>query len=81
MSLKRFVNKWKYYLEDEASWELENEFIQTYPIYFIEDNDLIGEERNCSGLIGKWNIEHDENCRDGCPRLRSVDENKPMNEK
>ena len=35
----------------------------------------------CNGLIGKWNIEDDGNCMDGCPRLRSVDENKWMGER
>ena len=73
MSLKISLSKWNYYPKDEASWELENKFKQTYPNFVIEDNDLFGEERNCNGLIGKWNIEDDEICWDGCPRLRSVE--------
>jgi hypothetical protein len=36
---------------------------------------------SCNELIGKWNIEDDGNCTDGCPRLRSVDENKWMGER
>jgi hypothetical protein len=38
-------------------------------------------EKECNGSIRKWNIEDDGNCRDGCPRLRSVDEHKLMDEK
>ena len=32
-------------------------------------------------MIGKWNIEDDGNSNDGCLGIRSVDENKSMNEK
>jgi hypothetical protein len=35
----------------------------------------------CNVLIGKWNVKDDGNCRHGCPRLRSMDENKMMDEK
>lgn len=30
---------------------------------------------------GKWNTEVIENCSDGCPRVKNVDENKSMNKK
>jgi hypothetical protein len=39
-SFRRFLIKWKDYPEDEASWELENEFKETYPNFVIADNDL-----------------------------------------
>ena len=39
-SFRRFLIKWKDYPEDEASWELEDEFRETYPYFVIEDNDL-----------------------------------------
>ena len=41
-------------------------------------HNLKGEE--CNGL-GVWNIEMMENWRDGCPRLRSMAEEKWMNKK
>lgn len=34
-----------------------------------------------NGLIEKWNIKEDENCKDEYPRLRSVDEYKLTDEK
>ena len=41
-SFRRFLIKWsKDYPEDEASWELENKFKETYPNFVIADNDLI----------------------------------------
>ena len=40
-SFKRFFIKWKNSLEDEALWELENEFRKTYPNFVVADNDLI----------------------------------------
>ena len=39
--LKRFFIKWKDYPENEASWELENDFRETYPNFVIADNDVI----------------------------------------
>ena len=45
-SFMRFLIKWNDYLEDEASWELENEFRETCPNFVIEDNDLIEEGRS-----------------------------------
>jgi hypothetical protein len=32
-------------------------------------------------LIEKWNIEEDGNCRDGQPRLKTMNKNKSMDEK
>ena len=40
-SFRRFLIKWKDNPKDEASWELENEFRETYPNFVIADNDLI----------------------------------------
>ena len=45
-SFRRFLIKWKDYPEDEVSWELENEFRDTYPIFVIANNDLIWEGKS-----------------------------------
>ena len=37
--------------------------------------------REFSGVMGKWNIEEYGDCRDGCPRLKNMDEHKSMDEK
>ena len=34
-----------------------------------------------NGLSGKWNIKDDGICRDGCPKLRSMDEENLIDEK
>ena len=40
-SFRKFLVKWKDYPEDEASWELENKFKETYLNFVMDDNDLI----------------------------------------
>jgi hypothetical protein len=39
-SFQRFLIKWKYYLEEDASWEREVDFRANYPNFVIADNDL-----------------------------------------
>ena len=55
-------------------WELENEFKEIYLDFVIEDNDLTLEEKSLMHQLENKLLRIMENYRDGCPRLRNVDD-------
>ena len=77
----RYRIKWKGDPKVEALWELENEFKKIYLHFVIEDNNLIWERKSVMRWLENVLLRIMKNCRDGCPRLRNVDEEKSMDRK
>lgn len=73
-SFMRFHIKWKNDPKVEALWELENELKEIYQDFVIEDNDLTLEEKSLMHQLENKLLRIMENYRDGCPRLRNVDD-------